>query len=499
MSLHHEKDILQIYKNSSYTDLYGGSIIFTILATLLLVYIIYVIISQNIISYIEMNWDELKCTPPYNMFAGIIHKHNKKTFSQKLKENQDQCMKNVFHETTKGFEEPLKYAAQNVEAAQVRTGGHLDDIAENIYRDSKETKSFFTYIQNIMKITALYSQKSLSSLKDSIHKLTAVLTSAINVVSIIGTMFWKAIYFFKQLLLLIRNYTIGVITGLSLLIIAFVFSFNWIAAGVTGTFLALTTVFFTMIMLFIPVVANTIDTANMQMNSACFHGDTMIKTKQGIHVKMKDLQVGDVLEDQSIVTATMKIPYHDSYKMVNIDGIIVTADHRIVYKNNLISSDCHPNHKPLTRFYTDYLYCINTNLKTIPIQHYTFLDWDDLSHDEYLCIQENVREKTKIHVSLDTFFERGFDENTDITCKTETKKLHQLKIGDITAHNEYILCIIDVLHSINGEKRKHIITSTGTFTIKDHVYLDFDKEKEYYLYQNINNEQNNLVNSHTIS
>lgn len=499
MDLNHKKDILQIYKNSSFTDLYGGSIIFSLLSAILLSYIIYVIVSQYFINYIEENWNDLKCTPPYNMFAGIIHNHNDKTFSQKIKENQNQCMKNVFHETTKGFEEPLKHASRNLEASQVRSDGHLDDMQENIHRDSKETHSFFEHIQNIMKLTALYSQKSIATLKDSIHKLAAVLTSSINVVSIIGGMFWKAIYFFKQLLVLIRNYTIGVITGLSLLIIVFVFSFNWIAAGVTGTFLALTTVFLTMIMLFIPTIVNTIDTANMQMNSACFHGETKIKTKQGISVKIKDLQVGDVLEDNSIVTSTMKIPYHDSYTMVNIDGIIVTSDHRIVYKNGLISCDCHPNNKPLVNFSTDYLYCINTNLKTISVKNYTFLDWDDLSHDEYIFIQENVREKTNVNVSIDSFFERGFDENTDIECITETKKLYQLRIGDETARNEHILCIVDVLHSINGEKRKHVITSTGTFTINSHVYLDFDKEKEYYLYLNIDNEEHNMADYNSTS
>lgn len=334
-----------------------------------------------------------------------------------------------------------------------------------------------------MKLVALQSQKVLANLRDSLHKLTAVLTSSIQVVSIIGTMFWKAIYYFKQLLIMIRNYTIGVIIGLTLLIIALVFSFNWISAGVTSAFLALVSVFFATIMLFIPAVSNTIETANMQMNSACFDGETTIKTIHGTK-HIKHIKVGDILEGDLIVTATMKVPYTKQYTMVNIDEIIVTSDHRVFHGRKLIKAKDHPNAKLLDEYNTDYLYCLNTNFKTIPIENQLFLDWDDLDYNEYVLIIQNLRKHMKKSVPFDYCFEKGFDNSQIIECVDGPKKVDDIKIGDVTADNEIILCIIELLYSIKGEKRKHFITSKGTITINNKIFNDFDREKEYFLYKN---------------
>lgn len=476
--------LLKLYKNASFVDLYGGSILFTFVCSTLVFGSIIVATSNYVIENTEKDWKSKRCQPPYNLLAGFIDKDKNKTFSQKTRENQEYCMKQVSSSSIESIERPLKKAAQSIEVNQIKLNQHLDETQEKIKQDHEETQSFFERIQNIMHFASMETQKILAKLKDSLQKLTAVLTNSINVVSIIGEMFWKAIYFFKQLLIMIRNYTIGVITGLSLLLIALFLTFNWIAAGFTGAFLALTSVFLMTIMLFIPAITNTIETANMQMNSACFDGDTKVKTLQGITVSMSELQLGDVLEDESIVTAIMKIPYHKNYKMVNIDDIIVTADHRMVYQGNLIEcGDCEIA-KPLDNYDLDYLYCINTSYKTIPIQKYLFLDWDDLSYEEYMEIERNIGKFTESHISFQHLFERGFNNNSTIHCRDNVKKIKELNIGDVTIHNETILCVVDVLHSNNGEKRKHFITSTGTFTVNDETFLDFDKEKEYYLYFN---------------
>lgn len=473
--------LLKLYKNASFVDLYGGSILFTFVCSALVFGSIIIATSNYVIENTEKDWKNKRCQPPYNLLAGFIDKDKNKSFSQKTKENQEYCMKQVSSDSIKSIERPLKKAAQSIEVNQIKLNQHLDETHEKIQRDHEETQSFFERIQNIMYFAGMETQKLLAKLKDSLQKLTAVLTSSINVVSIIGEMFWKAIYFFKQLLIMIRNYTIGVITGLSLLLIVLFLSFNWVAAGFTSAFLALTSVFFMTIMLFIPAVTNTIETANMQMNSACFDGNTKVKTLQGIKVSMCDLQVGDELEDESIVTAIMKIPYYKQYRMVQIDDIIVTDDHRMVYQGDLIESGDCKIAKSLDNYKAEYLYCVNTSYKTIPIGEYVFLDWDDLSYDEYMEIEKNVGRLTKSYISFPNFFEKGFSGDLYVECKDKVKQIKDLRIGDVTSKNEVILCIIDLLYSKHGEKHKHFITSTGTITIDNEKYLDFDKEKEYYL------------------
>lgn len=473
--------LLKLYKNASFVDLYGGSILFTFVCSTLVFGSIIVAISNYIIDNTEKDWKSKRCQPPYNLLAGFIDKDKNKSFSQKTRENQEYCMKQVSSSSIQSIERPLKKAAQSIEVNQIKLNQHLDETQEKIQQDHEETQSFFERIQNIMHFASMETQKILAKLMDSLQKLTAVLTSSINVVSIIGEMFWKAIYFFKQLLIMIRNYTIGVITGLSLLLIGLFLSFQWIAAGFTGAFLALTSIFLMSIMLFIPAVTNTIETANMQMNSACFDGNTKVKTLQGINVSISDLQVGDVLEDESVVTATMKVPYYNKYRMVKIDNVIVTSDHRMVYQGNLIECGNCEIAQIIDNYEEKYLYCINTSYKTIPINNYIFLDWDDLSYNEYIEIDHNINRFTKSYMSFQNFFEKGFNDELYIECEDKMKQIKDLRIGDVTSRNEQILCVIDVLYSKDEMKHKHFITSTGTITINNNTYLDFDKEKEYYL------------------
>lgn len=475
-------DLLHLYKKASFTDLYGGSIVFTTVSFVIIIGVIVFLVGNFILSEIEEDWENKRCQPPYTLFAGMINKDKTKSYTEKMNENQAYCMKEVSDETFASIREPIKKASVEIEKNQIRLSGDLNEVHNTIEKDQKDTKNFFEKIQNIMKLVALQTQKVIAKLKDSLNKLTAVLTSSIQVVSVIGTMFWKAIYYFKQLLIMIRNYTIGVIIGLTLLIIALIFSFNWVSAGVTSAFLALVSIFFATIMLFIPAISNTIETANMQMNSACFDGMTRIKTIQGIYKNIKNIQVGDILEDNSIVTATMKIPYTKKYKMVNIEGISVTFDHRLFHEGKLIHAKNHPEAIVLDMYDTDYLYCLNTNHKTIQIENHTFLDWDDLSYNEYVLVEHNLQKHLKKFMPFQYYFEKGFDCESTIEMENGFKKVEDIKIGDITLHNEVVLCIIDLLYSVRGEKRKHFVTTKGTLTVHNEVYYDFDREKEYFLY-----------------
>jgi len=475
-------NLLHLYKKASFTDLYGGSIVFASISFIIIGIILAILVGNYVVSEIESDWKNKRCEPPYNLFAGIVDKDKNKSYTEKLNENQAYCMKTVSDETFDAIREPISKISKQIEANQVLLNDDLNEVQATIEKDQKDTMSFFEKIQNMMKLFALQSQKVIVNLKDSLHKLTAVLTSSIQVVSIIGTMFWKSIYYFKQILIMIRNYTIGVIVGLTLLIIALVFSFNWVSAGISGAFLALVSIFFATIMLFIPAVTNTIETANMQMNSACFDENTVIKTTEGAYVSIKNIQVGDVLADNCTVTSTMKVPYIQKYKMVSIDGIIVTSDHRIFHECEFINASEHPDAVVLHDYNTEFLYCVNTTYKTIPIKNHIFLDWDDLTYNEYILIEKNLTRIFKTNVSFDSVFENGFDGELTIECKHKNKKIKDIEIGDETRKNEVILCVIDLLYSSNGEKRKHFITSTGTISINDNTYHDFDREKEYFLY-----------------
>jgi hypothetical protein len=119
----------------------------------------------------------------------------------------------------------------------------------------------------------------------------------------------------------------------------------------------------------------------------CFHPDTKIKLENGEIKCIKDVDLGDVLEDGSIVESTMKINNKKEqiplYKIkecgVNKEDIYVTASHMVYdscsnlfipvqnYSKSEISRDIH----------SDWFSCLITNSHNIKIGSETFWDWED--------------------------------------------------------------------------------------------------------------------------
>jgi len=118
----------------------------------------------------------------------------------------------------------------------------------------------------------------------------------------------------------------------------------------------------------------------------CFHPDTKLKLMNGTIVAMKDIALGDVLENGSIVESTMKIdnkkeniPFY-SIKGQGVDNetIYVTASH-LVYdetrekfvnvKNYSKAEKCEVK--------SEWFACLITNDHRIQIGNEIFWDWED--------------------------------------------------------------------------------------------------------------------------
>jgi hypothetical protein len=119
----------------------------------------------------------------------------------------------------------------------------------------------------------------------------------------------------------------------------------------------------------------------------CFHPDTKIKLANGVIKCIKDIELGDVLEDGSVVESTMKINNKKEeiplYKIkesgINNDDIYVTGSHMVYdscsklfipvqnYSKAEISSDMH----------SDWFSCLITDSHNIKIGDEIFWDWED--------------------------------------------------------------------------------------------------------------------------
>jgi len=134
----------------------------------------------------------------------------------------------------------------------------------------------------------------------------------------------------------------------------------------------------------------------------CFHPDTKVKLKNDNIVAMKDLNLGDVLENGSIVEATMKIDNkkdkvplyvikskesgHDEIDKKNNKDIYVTGSHLVYNKANKQFIKVETYHgAEISNVDTDWFCCLITSDHKIKIGEEIFWDWEDHILCRLLC------------------------------------------------------------------------------------------------------------------
>jgi len=115
----------------------------------------------------------------------------------------------------------------------------------------------------------------------------------------------------------------------------------------------------------------------------CFYPFTYIKLKDGSIKYMKDLDLGDVLEDGSIVESVMKIDNKKEqlpFYLINTEygDIFVTSSHLVFDKdkNDFIKVQDYKK-SVLSDFKFDWFSCLITDTHNIPINGELFWDWED--------------------------------------------------------------------------------------------------------------------------
>ena len=115
----------------------------------------------------------------------------------------------------------------------------------------------------------------------------------------------------------------------------------------------------------------------------CFHPLTEVKLKNGQFKCMKDIDLGDILEDGSIVESVMKIDNKKEsipFYSINTENgdILVTGSHLVFDKENNTFIKVQDYKKAtLTDIKFDWFSCLITDTHKIPIKDEIFWDWED--------------------------------------------------------------------------------------------------------------------------
>ena len=131
------------------------------------------------------------------------------------------------------------------------------------------------------------------------------------------------------------------------------------------------------------------------MRALCFKKNTPLRLANGKKVLMKDISLGDILENGSRVCGKLQLQGHPSNPFYKIwskklnDYIYVTGSHKIynekLMKWHHLDANNIENYIPVCKYkdaiktedYEEELSCLITSSHQIPVGEFTFWDWED--------------------------------------------------------------------------------------------------------------------------
>ena len=255
----------------------------------------------------------------------------------------------------------------------------------------------------------------------------------------------------------------------------------------------------------------------------CFSGNQEFWLFNNKMTYIREISVGDILLDGSVVIATHKFSNNQPIYLYK-KKFKVTALHR-VFENNKWTYIKDSVNATITNLIPPFVYCISTNTGIINLAGNKFKDYSE-SHNIYCnktinslilnyyngyCIDSSkLAYPTK-------YLEHGFAGNTIIRTINGNKELQYLKVNDILYNNDKVIGIvklnpkffkfyifqnivvssnikvlnnnmwsnIEILKDIQETERPinvyHIITESGFVYINDTKFLDYLEIKDEYV------------------
>ena len=395
--------IKKIYKESSYLDTYGGSVVGAISIILVVFFVCSYYYIQIHMTYLRQNWNDYKCHPGVMPFAGQIKLTPGMTPMEFTSSNFSYCLNKVLEDVVKRFMEPIlnmnKVILQIFEAVV-----EAFKVVEKVFKKIKNIfESIIKYILSKTVSIIVPFQKTLILIKDSFRKTGAVMGTLMYLVMGMDYLFSS---YMKTLIL---QMVIALAVGAAAIIALWLIPFTWPAA-IAGTIVWVATLAATIIVhKFLQRIYNMTSVnfpskpgkpkpppvfkAIAKVGRAivggikkifCFHPDTPVTMDDGSTKKMSEIKIGDILRGGNRVESTMNImgtsdnPFYQIYSKTLEDNILVTGTHKIFSKkqDKYVYVSEHEDAKK-SIFWGPRMSCLITEDHTIPVGDYVFRDWED--------------------------------------------------------------------------------------------------------------------------
>tara|TARA_B110000091_G_scaffold43499_1_gene47306 strand:+ start:1213 stop:2892 length:1680 start_codon:yes stop_codon:yes gene_type:complete len=467
------KTIDKMYAKLTYFDQYSGSvIIFVVLLIVLGLVYAYTSVMRKA-SKIKENWINERCYPTVIPFAGFINKPYDKNAVEFTGENFQFCLNDILKNITGYATAPLEYLLSGLtdvfKTASVAIQ-YIRVLISNIRTSlSKIGAGVYQRLLNFI----IPVQGLIVSIRDTLGKIHGTLvTSLYSSLSVY--------YILKSFLGSIAQLIVGFLGMLVTIIIAmWIFPWTWPAAlTMTAVFISIS-IPLTIMLVFMQenfgILSSPIPGVPTRPPPVCFDAHTIFIMKNGNMKKIMDIQPGDIFDNNSVCTSLLKL-YRGKNHVYNLDGTLVSGLHMVLYKDEWIYVEKHPFAVHVKSYQEPYLYCMNTNTKSIIHNGHVYCDWDEILNKQYSTELLNnlvnicrLRSPSR-HITQDNLYEYlegGFIGSTLLKMDDATiTPIKNIRVGDILQNNIKVLGIVEIDGTKVKEQNEYqvdMLDNDGTF------------------------------------
>ena len=380
------KSLNNLYANLTYLDSYGSSVFFLSIITIsLIIFYIYCSAMTNS-QKIRNDWINQRCKPSVLPFAGYINKPDNMSASEFTKQNFDYCLQNNMNGMSNYFLDPLKFITNTIKLTASMVLNSINSTKDMIKKMYTLLLEIINQIIKLLVNILLPIQKIIIAVKDTFSKMAGIIVSIIY--SFIG-----AYYSIQSILTIIAKAIFNVLIILAgIVVMLWLTPITWVPAA-TGTafYIAIAIPLGIILDFFVKVFHVDLGLKlpkgpKKPKVGKCFNPKTSVKLKNGTIKAMKDLDLGDILENGSIVEAIMKINnkqkpeplYIIKGEGVNNEDIYVTSSHLVLNNNTTHFCKIEDYYKAeISDIYIDWFSCLITSDHKIQIGNEFFWDWED--------------------------------------------------------------------------------------------------------------------------
>ena len=433
--------INKLYDNMSYFDMYFSSVLLFIFLTLFVVLTnVYFSMLSNA-ETIKKNWAKERCKPNVIPFAGFINKPKDESIIEFTRKNFYKCVTDILSVNMKVSMQPFNInglidsvkngSLPKIDLSFNELNLSFMNLEETISKKIEELKN---KIINVM----IPIQKIMYTVKDIFARTQGVMVAGLYT-SLGNSML------LKSMMSEMMNMIGSIFTSLVVII-----TMMFLIPGLQGLAAVAASVSIILSAVFIKTNKSlakmfNITPGKMPRIPKCFDKDTPLTMNDGARKRIEEIQTGDVLENNILVTATMKL---DSVgvTMYDLDGVIISESHRVFKDDQWIFVKNHPSAKKMYNYAKPYIYCLNTSTKTIEINRHIFLDWDEIYDDHLETIISKGSPYVKTKGDIHRYLDGGLYENTPIMMKDfSVNRIRDVKIGDVLLNGEKVYGLVKIL------------------------------------------------------